>query len=104
VGFDSDGTLYVTNVWGSSITEYKHGATGNVAPIREISGPKTGLDQSYGLAVSPNGTVFVTTDSGSGSGTVRAFLPNANGNVAPFIKIAGKKTKIYQPFGIAIVW
>jgi len=104
VGFDSDGTLYVTNVWGSSITEYKHGATGNVAPIREISGPKTGLDQSYGLAVSPNGTVFVTTDSGSGSGTVRAFLPNANVNVAPFIKIAGKKTKIYQPFVIAIVW
>lgn len=47
----SDGTLYVANRLGNSITEYVAGAAGDVQPIRTIRGMHTGLNGPVGIYV-----------------------------------------------------
>jgi DNA-binding beta-propeller fold protein YncE len=48
---DSNGFVYVANAKTPSVTVYANAATGNVVPIRTISGSNTGLNQPYGVAL-----------------------------------------------------
>lgn len=54
VAVDAERNIYVAN-WGryepSSLTVYAAGATGNVAPIRIITGSKTGLTAPWAIAI-----------------------------------------------------
>jgi hypothetical protein len=95
---DAQGNLYVANgvntsfvppIPTASILVFAHGANGNVAPIRTISGPATLLHYAIGgLTVDQTtGKIFVVdTDVpfvGNGGALLR-FPPNASGNTSPF--------------------
>lgn len=98
--------IYVTNpVYASqSITVYPTSATGNVAPIRAISGGMTLLKAPYGIAVDAAGDIYVADYLGTGStsGAVEVYAPGSNGNVAPFEYISGSATGLSAPAGVAI--
>jgi sugar lactone lactonase YvrE len=90
VAFDAAGNLYVRNRRGcnefganESVAVFAPGATGNVAPIRSISGPNTGLMASVnnldGMAFDSAGNLYVANPGAN----VLIFAPGANGNVAP---------------------
>jgi hypothetical protein len=50
VAVDASHNVYVFDVQTAKISEFAAGATGNVAPIRTISGSRTGLDGRNGSA------------------------------------------------------
>ncbi len=104
VAVDAALNVYVFDTKTVTISEFAAGATGNVAPIRTISGSKTGLAGgngfSFGLAVSKaSGEIFV---SNPGSNAVLGFAANATGNVAPIQTIAGSATRLSDPLGITV--
>jgi hypothetical protein len=97
------GDIFVSSSGGGSgsghVSVFAAGANGNVAPSQSISGPLTGIDQPYGLAVDPPGNIYVVNNAGE---SVTVFSPGANGNVAPIRTISGSHTGFGDaPIGIA---
>jgi hypothetical protein len=107
VALDSKGNIYVANFGGGpifpgcgldgcgSITEYKVGSNGNVAPIARIAGDKTRLANPAGIVLDPAGNIFVANSFGGparcssfGCGSVTEYKAGSNGNVAPIATIA----------------
>ena len=87
---DAAGNLYVANGGlnsPASILVFAHGANGNVAPIRTLAGPATGMHHVVAMTVdNMTGKIFAVDDSaplGQGANLLR-FTPNASGNQAPF--------------------
>lgn len=91
---DAAGNLYVASetavftgnspVYTGSILVFGPGATGNVAPIRTISGASTTLGRLGGIKLDSAGNVYVVSESGTGTDlTVVKFAAAATGNVAP---------------------
>jgi len=104
VAVDASRNVYVFDTKTATISEFAAGATGNVAPIRSISGSNTGLSGgngfSFGLAVSKtSGEIFV---SNPGSNAILGFAATASGNVAPIQTIAGSATGLGDPLGLAL--
>jgi hypothetical protein len=93
--FDDFNNLYVAN--GHDILVFAPGAHGNVAPIRTIRGPHTGLTNCVSIAVDPTGIVyagnFFPQDQ---DGHITVHAPGADGDVAPLHTITGD-----LKFGIA---
>jgi len=82
--------LFVSNAGNDSITVYARRANGNVAPLRSLSGPATGLSTPSGLAVDTvNNELFVVNGSNN---SVTVYPRVANGNVAPLRTIFGSAT------------
>jgi hypothetical protein len=95
---DAQGNLYVAN--GSvlhrsanpAILVFAHGANGNVAPIRKIAGPATGIQFPTGLTVDKaTGKIFVNSEffAEDGVSTLIRFPSYATGNQTPYAKSAG---------------
>jgi DNA-binding beta-propeller fold protein YncE len=83
-----------------SITVYSRTARGNVAPVRAIQGPTTGLNLPLGLYLdSASGQIAVAN---SGDKSVLFFDKNAKGNAAPVRMIQGPATGLDGPTGIFI--
>jgi hypothetical protein len=82
-----------------SIKEYAASSNGNVAPIRTISGKKTGLGVSFGIAVSPSGDIY---ESNFSDNKVLEFGAHATGDTAPLRTIHGTKTQLNVPAGVAV--
>ena len=81
-----------------SIIVHDMKASGDVAPIRVISGPKTGLNWATGLAVdSENGDLYVANDMDN---SILVFDVKDQGDVAPKRKIKGPKTGLGNPTGV----
>ncbi len=104
VAVDASLNVYVLDTKTATISEFAAGATGNVAPIRTISGSNTGLSGgngfSFGLSVSKrSGEIFV---SNPGSNAILGFAANATGNAAPIQMIAGSATRLSDPLGVAL--
>jgi len=104
VVLDSTLNIYVANApaaGGHSITVYAPAATGNVAPLRTITGAATGLTGVDGLAIDGGGNLFAancaTCFHSSGSDGILIFAAGANGNVAPTNTIAGAATTLNAP-------
>jgi DNA-binding beta-propeller fold protein YncE len=75
-------------------------AQGDVAPIREIKGPKTMLNWPAHMFVDEvNGDVYVANDGGH---NVLVFKVTDNGDVAPYRVIAGPKSNIKNPTGVYV--
>lgn len=95
--------LYVANrgtVRGTtSVTVYPLAATGNVKPIQEIQGSKTGLLSPHDVAVDATGRIYVAN---TGSVSVTVYAPGATGNAKPIRTIIGRRTGLAFPTGIAI--
>lgn len=86
-----DGTIYVANAGGNSITEYALDANGDAAPIHGIAGPMTGLHAPRAITVNAAGEVFVAN---SGNNSITVYAPGAYGDVAPERTIAGPQTQL----------
>ena len=104
VAVDASRNVYVFDRATSVLSEFAAGATGNVAPIRTITGSKTGLAGgdgfNFGLAVSKaSGDIFV---SNSATNAILVFGAAARGNVAPIHTIAGSATGLSVPLGLAL--
>src|SRR5204863_164410 len=93
------GKLYVANYFGSSITVYAAGASGNATPTATIAGGNTGLNEPGGVALDGAGNIYVANDVGN-SITVQAA--GSSGNVTPTATIAGGNTGLNNPYGIAV--
>ncbi|MGA2760003.1 MAG: hypothetical protein ABSF08_06775 [Candidatus Cybelea sp.] len=104
VAVDASLNVYVFDTKTATISEFAAGATGNVAPIRTISGSETGLGGgngfSFGLAISKaSGKIFV---SNPGSNAILGFAATASGNVAPIQTISGSATGLADPLGLTV--
>ena len=108
VALDAARNVYVFDFDKQAISEFAAGATGNVAPIRLISGSNTGFSVlpppfssfAEGLAVSrQSGQIFVANPS---TNALLIFAANANGNIAPIRTIAGNATGLSDPLNIAL--
>jgi hypothetical protein len=104
VAVDASLNVYVFDAKTDTISEFAAGATGNVAPIRTISGSNTGLSDGggfeFGIAVSKtSGDIFVSNPA---SNAILVFAANATGNAAPIQTIAGSATQLSEPLGIAL--
>jgi DNA-binding beta-propeller fold protein YncE len=83
-----------------SITVYEKDASGDVAPLRVISGPKTLMNWPTAIAVHPDrGEIFVANDTAD---IVTVYKLDANGDVAPIRTLKGTRTMIKNPTGIAV--
>jgi len=96
MAIDSSDNLYVNNValGLDNVVVFNHGAVGDVAPSRTISGSNTGLNGKSGLclcgiAVDPTGKLYVANDT---TNAITVYAPGASGNVAPMTTISGSQT------------
>lgn len=92
--------IFVTST--NSVTVHARTASGNLAPLRSISGPLTGLQGAgRGVVVDRvNNELFVVNHSFPAA--VLVFALTANGNVAPLRTISGSITGLSEPTGLAL--
>ncbi len=115
VAIGPDGKIYVANGGGqevppegsNAITVYPPGSYANVAEIATISAAdsddKTSISFPEAIAVDAHGKIYLA-DSGGENMTARiaVFAANSDGNVAPIATIAGDKTGLADPSGLAL--
>jgi DNA-binding beta-propeller fold protein YncE len=83
-----------------SITVFAKGASGDVAPLRVIQGPRTGLNWPTGIAVEPeSGDIYVTNDT---TDSILVFASDAEGDAAPRRVLKGPGTGLKNPTGLAL--
>ncbi len=95
----SSDRLYISNQSNSSITVYNNAstATGNIAPLRTITGASTGLNYPIGIWYEPSfDTLYVANYNGN-SITVYNNASTATGNIAPSRTITGANTNLNGP-------
>ncbi len=104
LALDSSRNIYVVNrdvAGNGSITEYSSGSDGNVPASATISGPSTGLDFSFGIAVDSSGFIYIA-NTGMSIGSVTIYSPGSSGNASPLATISGSNTGLMAPEGIAL--
>ena len=83
-----------------TITVYRLNANGDEAPLRIISGPKTGLDWPGAMSVDlDTGDLYVANDMGQ---DIIAFHSTDQGDVAPVRTIKGPSTGLSYPVGVFV--
>lgn len=86
--------IVVANNQDHALLVFPRTASGDVAPLRRIQGPSTGLSRPVLVAVDgASGEIFVA-DQYPNPGAVRTFSRFANGNLAPKRILTGPKTRI----------
>jgi sugar lactone lactonase YvrE len=88
------GKIYVANLTNNSITIYGPGSSGDATPVATISGPNTGLNEPFGLAVDVNGNIYVSNFRGA---SVTVYAPDASGDAVPTATISGPNTRLDFP-------
>ncbi|HVR46469.1 MAG TPA: hypothetical protein VMT95_07540 [Candidatus Binatia bacterium] len=104
VAVDAGYNVSVVNTNGGpsstgSVTVYKSGAYGNVAPTRTIGGSNTGLFYPFGIALDSSKNAYVANYNGQ---SVTVYAASAKGNVAPIRTISGPNTGLFYPEGIVL--
>ena len=92
---DSSGTAIAVVAMTGAVLVFAAGASGNVAPIREITGSNTGFSGTTAVALDGAGNMLVADSSGSPS--IFVFPATATGNVAPSGSINGSNTGLNEP-------
>lgn len=101
-----DGSLLVGNGAGGAgtITHYASGATGNATPIGTIGGTTAGLVYPWSLALDSAGDLYVADSDGfAGPHRITVFAPDADGDVAPLLRLTGGNTDLDSPSGVAVL-
>ena len=81
-----------------SITVFPRSASGDTAPLRVITGPKTGLNWPTGVAIDPeHDELFVANEAGD---AILVFRASASGDMAPIRVLKGPKSLIKNPSGL----
>lgn len=114
VAYDSKRNLiWVTSCINSNehhqvnpILAFDAAASGDVKPVVSIIGEKTEMGGCQtGIAIGPKGGIFVAdatpTDNHPG-GEIVVFSADADGNVAPIRRIAGKNANLHTPESIVV--
>jgi sugar lactone lactonase YvrE len=108
VAIDASGNVYVANQGGQrgradSVNVYAAGATGNVKPMREIRGFKTGLALPTGVAFDSAGNLYVANITTSGNtGSITVYAAGATGDAIPIRTISGANTQLaFWPSAVA---
>jgi sugar lactone lactonase YvrE len=103
---DASGWLYVTNAATNTITIYASNANGNVPPIAVIGGSNTGLENPEAIALDASGKIYIVSTPKYPRGFIAVYPPLGNNtgilNEAPIAVIAGPKTLLKSPNGIAL--
>jgi hypothetical protein len=83
----------------SGILVFAPAASGNTAPIAQISGAATTIMFPEGMAVDANDNIYVSdcTDQ-----AVLVFAAGSNGNVAPAATIKGASTTLTCPLKLEV--
>jgi DNA-binding beta-propeller fold protein YncE len=83
-----------------SITVYPADGKGDVAPLRVIQGPKTGLNWPTGVSFdAERQELYVANAVGD---TISVFAGSAVGDVAPIRVLKGPKTQLKNPAGVFV--
>ena len=82
-----------------SIAVFAADAKGDVAPIRRIQGPKTGMN--WPMAIDVDRTRNEIAVANNGDSSIRIFRREGTGDVAPVRIIKGPRTGIVGPMGVA---
>jgi 6-phosphogluconolactonase (cycloisomerase 2 family) len=90
--------LYVANQGGNSITVYDADVGGNVAPVRTITGPNTGLNTPANIVRDAMGRLYVTNYTGQ---SLTIYAAGTAGDAAPVRTISGANTGLNKPYGLA---
>ncbi len=108
IAFASDGSFFVANAIGNTVTAYARTASGNASPSRTIVANVTSaIDDASALAVGPDGSLYVA-NAGAGHGgtgsvdSVTVYAPGANGYTMPARTITGSATGLSEPIGLAV--
>jgi hypothetical protein len=103
---DASGRIYVTNSATSTVTIYAANSNGNVPPLAVIGGSRTRLVNPTGIALDSTGKIHVLNISANGHDSITVYPPVGASigilNEAPIADIAGSKTLLDDPIGIAI--
>jgi sugar lactone lactonase YvrE len=100
VGWDGD--VYVSSAGDSTVVVYAPGAAGAAEPIRRI-GPRRGLISPQALALDSRGRILVSSGpTRTEGGSITAYAPGAEGDAAPVRTIAGGRTGLREPTGLAL--
>ena len=92
-----------------AIRIYDRTASGDTKPLRMIAGPKSGIVRALQMQVVPStGWIVVTQPGESGTfdpgGTfVGIWSENDNGDVPPKWKLAGPRSTLIKPRGVAVI-
>ncbi|MBV8196516.1 MAG: hypothetical protein JO263_00140, partial [Candidatus Eremiobacteraeota bacterium] len=90
--------ILVADFSGDAILGYPLTANGNVAPVLDIAGAKTGLGHADNIALDSGDRIYVSINGKH----IGVFYATSNGNVRPAYGIGGKKTQIKFPIGVAV--
>jgi sugar lactone lactonase YvrE len=95
-------TIYVNN--GNSVTAYAPGSNGNVSPIASIDDRTNMLEEPWGIALDSKANIYVANYGGgsNGIGTITVYAAGSDAETTPMATIAGLRTELENPFGIAV--
>jgi DNA-binding beta-propeller fold protein YncE len=96
----AQGEVVVANMVANSVTVYRRTATGDVAPLRTLSGASTGLSGPVRVVVDPVHDELVVANQGSD--TITVYPRTATGNVAPLRTLTGPATGLSDPTGLFV--
>jgi sugar lactone lactonase YvrE len=103
---DVSGRIYVANFATNTVTVYAANANGNVPPIAVIGGSKTRLTNPTGIALDASGRIYVLNGAKYRNGIITVYPPLGTStgilNQTPIAAIAGSKTLLNYPTGIAL--
>jgi hypothetical protein len=99
---DSSGQLYVLATQPAKMVAVMSStANGAATPVRMITGSATQISgSSFGIAVDPSGTIYVSNTGAVGTASVLAFTSTANGNVTPVRVISDTNTGFGALYGM----
>ena len=100
LAFDASGKVYVATGPTNHVMVFSGGATGAPAPIQDISGVSTQLNDAEGIALDSSGNIYTAS---RGSNAILEFAAGATGNVAPIRTIQGFfSTQLSSPVYVAL--
>ena len=91
--------LYVANQNPARVLVFPVGATGDTAPLQDISGSRTDLENPTAVAIDEKSNIYVSDFSAN---AILEFAAGSTGNVKPKATIAGELTRLAQPAGNAL--
>jgi sugar lactone lactonase YvrE len=100
------GNIFVSDPMGGPISNgavdvFASSQSGNVAPVRQITGTGSGLSQPYGITVDGSGNIWVTNDASASSEPASVVEYSSSSNT-PIRTISGTATQLNGPVAIAL--